>query len=130
MFAAGAAEVVTDPKLMKEALARPGVVIRKARGSEAEHVRALGARPTKKKEEAGSRIKSGMTKEEGGSRIESGMTKNKGPRPSRAAVEKAEAAVSQAKARHREAADKLRAAERALEEARKRFRAAMAAWAE
>ena len=48
LFAAGAAEVVTDPKLTKEPLARPGEVIRKPRGTDAEHVRALGAVKKKK----------------------------------------------------------------------------------
>ncbi len=42
LFAMDAAEEVTDPELMKEALAEPGVVIRKSRGSDAEHVAAAG----------------------------------------------------------------------------------------
>jgi hypothetical protein len=67
LFAQGAAELVTDPTLTKEPLARPGEVVRKPRGSEAELIEALGK--TNKKV-AGSRIprsesragKSGMTK--------------------------------------------------------------------
>jgi len=42
LFAQGLAEVVTDPKLTKKALARPGEVIRMRRGTEAEQLRALG----------------------------------------------------------------------------------------
>jgi len=42
LFAQGLAEVVTDPKLTKKALARPGEVIRTLRGTEAEQLRALG----------------------------------------------------------------------------------------
>jgi len=42
LFAAGLAELVTDAKLTREALARPGEVIRKLRGTEAEQIRALG----------------------------------------------------------------------------------------
>ncbi len=125
LFSAGAAEVVTDPALMKEALARPGEVIRKARGSAAEHVRALGK---VKKKEAGSPIprsgsragKSGMTKKE--------SARPRGPRPSRAGVAKAEQAAERARARQRDAAAKTKAAEQALEGARKRYRAAMAEW--
>src|SRR5215210_6800861 len=83
LFSAGSAELVTDPALTREALARPGEVIRKVRGSQAEHVRALGK---VKKKAAGSRTSSEVTK--------------KKPRPSRAPVEKAEAAVERAKARH------------------------------
>lgn len=40
LFARGAAEVVTDPKLTKAALASPGAVIRVARGTAAEHLAA------------------------------------------------------------------------------------------
>ena len=155
MFAAGAAEVVGDPALMKEALERPGEVVRVLRGSAAEHIEALG---TEKKKEAGSRIprsgsragKSGMTKG-GGSRIKSGMTKSRGPRPGRLGVEKAEAALERAEARQRGALEKLGAEAAALErrrkeleragrgererlmravdKARERYRAAMVEWA-
>jgi hypothetical protein len=116
LFSQGAAELVTDPKLTKEPLARPGEVIRKSRGTGDEHVRALGAVKKPKKK--------------AGSRIRPGVTKKKGRRPSRVPVEKAEAAVELAKARHREAAGKLKAAEQALEAARKRYRSAMADWAD
>ena len=56
IFAQGIAEEVTDPALMEEPLARPGEVIRRARGSAEEHVAAADSqRPGKK--EGGSRIK-------------------------------------------------------------------------
>lgn len=42
LFAMDAAEEVTDPRLMKEALKEPGVVVRKSRGSDAEHMAAAG----------------------------------------------------------------------------------------
>ena len=51
LFARGAAELVTDAKLTKEPLARPGEVIKLARGSAAEHRKAAGSRA----EEAGAR---------------------------------------------------------------------------
>lgn len=41
LFARGVAELVTDPALTREPLASPGKVIRKLRGSEAEHLAAL-----------------------------------------------------------------------------------------
>ncbi|MEO7365144.1 MAG: hypothetical protein ABIW03_02375, partial [Sphingomicrobium sp.] len=110
LFAAGAAEVVSDPELMKEALARPGEVIRKSRGTGAEHVRALGKVAKNRPSPNPSREREGRKK----------------PRPSRAAVEKAEKAVEAAKAEQQEAAVRLRTAEQALEEARRRYRAAMA----
>ncbi|WP_404337737.1 hypothetical protein AB2M62_03150 [Sphingomonas sp. MMS12-HWE2-04] len=41
LFARGAAEIVTDEKLGEEPLAHPGKVIKRLRGSEAEHFAAL-----------------------------------------------------------------------------------------
>ena len=139
LFSQGAAEQVTDPKLTKAPLARPGEVVRVARGSEGEHFKALGQ--TKKAEKPdGSRIKSGTT-----------AGKKRGRRPSSAAVERAEAALARAEARHREALEKLRAEAAAidkkrreierthrgererltseLDEAREKFRSAMEEWA-
>ena len=42
LFAQGIAEAVTDPELMTEALARPGEVIRRARGNVGDHLKAVG----------------------------------------------------------------------------------------
>ncbi len=137
LFAAGVAEVVTDPALTEEPLERPGEVVRRLRGSADEQVAALGA---------------GKAKKEGGSRTKSGMTqKRRGPRPNSAAVEKAEAALERAEARHRAALEKLKAEAQALDQkrreleraqrkererlsqavdhARERYRAAIAEWA-
>jgi len=41
LFARGVAELVTDPKLMAEPLEKPGEVIRRVRGTAAEHIAAL-----------------------------------------------------------------------------------------
>jgi len=107
LFAAGAAEVVTDPELMREPLARPGEVIRKARGTDAEHVRALGKSEKKDRPTPDpSRSREG---------------RKKTPRPSSARVEKAEAAVEDAEARHRAALDGLRAEEQAIEQRRQKL---------
>jgi len=43
LFARGAAELVTDPKLTEEPLASPGEVIKRPRGSAAEHRKAAGS---------------------------------------------------------------------------------------
>ena len=43
LFTRGAAELVTDPKLTKEPLASPGEVIKRPRGSAAEHRKAAGS---------------------------------------------------------------------------------------
>lgn len=44
-FARGVAEEVTDPKLTREPLARPGEVVRKSRGDLASQLKALPPRP-------------------------------------------------------------------------------------
>ena len=141
LFAAGVAEVVTDPALMKEPLARPGEVVRRLRGSADEQIEALGANKKKANRPT-----------PGPSRQREGKKQPKRPRPSRAAVEKAEQALEKAEARHRAALDKLRAEEAALQqrrrdterkqrserealteavdEARAKYRAAMADWAD
>jgi len=74
LFAQGIAEVVSDPRLMKAPLERPGEVIRVARGSADEHLKATGRRLS-------------GTKKEGGSRSQFGTRKAK---PSRGAVDAAE----------------------------------------
>ena len=48
LFAMGAAEQVTDAKLMAEPLARPGTIVKRSRGSAGEHLSAAGKSPAKK----------------------------------------------------------------------------------
>ena len=154
MFAAGAAEAVTDPALMKEPLARPGEVVRRLRGSADEQIAALGKdskkanRPSPRPSPASGR----GGKKSAPSPASGAGGRKKPPRPSRAAVEKAEQALAKAEARHRAALEKLRAEEAALQQrrrgvegkqrserealikavdaAREKYRAAMAEWAE
>lgn len=79
LFARGVAEIVTDPKLVKDALAQPGVVIRKLRGTPAEQIAALPkARP-----------KSGKPKSEAKPKLK--PTASGRPRPSRDRLAKVEA---------------------------------------
>ena len=86
LFAQGIAEQVTDPELTEEPLANPGKVIRKLRGSEAEHVEALGQqRLPKKKREKADRSK----------------PKPRPPKPSRAELDEAEEALEAAEKRQR-----------------------------
>jgi hypothetical protein len=51
LFAQGIAEQVTDEKLIEEPLARPGEVIKRLRGSAAEHLAAADATPRRKAKE-------------------------------------------------------------------------------
>ena len=134
LFAAGAAELVTDPALARPALAKPGEVIRVARGTDAEHVRALGAA------------------KEGKPSPQPSPARGRGrKRPSSSAVDRAEQAIEVVDARLKAALDRLRAEEQALErrrqtlekshrgerkrlelaldQARAKYRAALADWA-
>ena len=85
LFARGAAELVTDAKLTKEPLARPGEVIKLARGSAAEHRKAAGSRD----EEAGGSKTTPQRK----------PAKRKPP-PDRKPLEKAEQALSAARTKY------------------------------
>lgn len=98
VFARGEAELVTDAKLTKEPLASPGKVIKRLRGTAEEQIAALGAdeAPTGRKTAAPAR------------------KKTQKPRPSRAALEKAEAALAAAEASQAEARQELAAREAAL----------------
>ena len=145
LFTQGAAEVVTDPKLTREPLARPGEVVRKARGSEGEHVRALGR--TEKKDRPSSR----PSPASGTGGKEEAEPKKKGRRPSSGAVERAERALALAEEKYRDALAGLKAEAEALDkrrrelerkqrgererlgakldEAKERYRSAMEDWA-
>ena len=137
LFTQGAAELITDPKLTKAPLARPGEVVRVPRGSEGEHFKALAG---------GEKVK-----KEGPSPRPSPARRRGEKRPSSGAVERAEAALAKAEARHRDALERLRAEaaaidkrrreverkyrgererlSKALDEAREKHRAAMEEWA-
>lgn len=138
LFARGVAEIVTDPKLTKEPLANPGAVIRKPRGTAAEHVAALPKTARKPKSKA--------------PEVEAIPSKPR-PRPrppSRTKLTTAEKALAQVEARHQAEEDDLKRRERALaherqqldhrhqrearklrgaaEEARDRYQAALDEW--
>jgi hypothetical protein len=90
LFARGAAEEVTDAALTAEPLARPGEVIMKSRGGLAEQLKALGpGKKAKHTSKVGSR-----------SAPPSPAPKKRAKAPSRAALDKAEAAIEAAISRH------------------------------
>ncbi len=104
LFARGDAEIVTDPKLTKEPLAKPGIVIRKARGSAAEQIAALG------KDGAASAEKAAAAPE---------PAKRTAPRPDRSALDAAEAELQAVTERHAEESRALDARIAALEKERR-----------
>jgi len=102
LFARGMASVVSDPKLMKEPLANPGKVIKRARGSAAQHLAAL---PKTSK----SSVKQGSP----GARLDTQAVKLK-PRPSRRDLDAAEMAVDHAERKYDKADEAIRVREEAL----------------
>jgi uncharacterized sporulation protein YeaH/YhbH (DUF444 family) len=101
IFAQGIAEEVTDPELMEEPLARPGEVIRRARGSAEEHVAAADSqRPGKK--EGGSRIKENRP-----SLRPSPAKRERGKKPSREELDAAEEALEKAERKQRKALGRI-----------------------
>lgn len=116
LFSAGAAELVTDPALTKEPLANPGKVIRKVRGSTEDHVAALGDAPARKAKAAPEpdpepKKRAPVAKPPKPEKIK--------PRPSRARLDDAEAAVASAEDAHEAALADLAAREAALRQERK-----------
>ena len=138
LFARGVAEEVTDPKLAEEPLAHPGTVIRRSRGGLADQLKAL---PPKKK-----RVRAPTA----GPAPRARRPATPKPPPRRDKVEAAEAAIREARRRHeaeaamleaqREAIERKLAAlrvkqgkhtarlERARDEAREAYRAALDKW--
>jgi len=94
LFARGAAELVTDAALCEEPLAHPGKIIKRLRGTEAEHLAALGTTGEPRKKVAAKTAKAGRRKS--------------APRPDRKALDEAE--------------NELAAAEREMEQVARTFR--------
>jgi rubrerythrin len=126
LFAQGLAEQVTDEALMAEALAQPGVVIKKLRGTEAEHFAALGPLPGKRKPKPADETEPAPPPKP--SKTKAPKPKPK-PRPSRDALDAADAALEQAIADQKAAVaaldeqiEALRKERRRLEETHQRER--------
>jgi hypothetical protein len=99
VFSRKEAELVTDPALMTEPLARPGEVVKRLRGTAAEQIAALGeTREAPPKPAAKPSTPAPKPK----------------PRPSRAKVDEAEEALAQAKERQRGELAELKEREAAL----------------
>ncbi len=99
VFARGVAELVTDPALTEEPLARPGEIVKRLRGTAAEQIAALGDVP---EPAAAKRAKAAQTSTRAPRPAKPPPLKPK-PRPSRAALDTVEAALAEAEARQVEA---------------------------
>lgn len=146
LFSSGAAERVDDPELMREPLANPGKVIRKLRGTLAEHMAALPKdAPVPRRKGTPAQPSSKQTADK------TKLTpKQPKPRPDRSSLTRAEEKIADMEAHHRtqraalekrqseldreshklkeNQARELQELEREVESARKRYDRAMQAW--
>ena len=112
VFRRGTAELVTDPDLTKEPLARPGEVVKRLRGTAEEQIAALGeAEPPPRAAAKGAAKVRPKTRSKPPPRPK--------PRPRRDALAAAEAAIEDAEARHGEALKEIAAREAKLARERK-----------
>lgn len=96
LFARGAAEEVDDPELTAEALARPGEVVRRSRGTAAEQLAALPPKAARK------------------AAPEPPARKTREPKPDRTELDAAEAALAAAEAGAKRALEEIAEREAAL----------------
>ena len=89
VFRRGEAEIVTDPELIREPLARPGEIVKRLRGSAAEQLAALGA-------DAAPAPARGKSEAKAVARKAAKPPPKPKPRPSRAALDEAETALAEA----------------------------------
>ncbi|MBO9670241.1 MAG: hypothetical protein J7485_06980 [Sphingobium sp.] len=133
LFARGAADVVTDGQLTKAPLADPGKVIRLPRGTEAQHLQALGrAQPAPRRRTASAKEPKARTATPAAETLETrpppkparkaAAPKPARPRPSRAALDAAERAIREAEARHEAELKDLAERKRALEQEQRALR--------
>ncbi|WP_313394756.1 hypothetical protein [Sphingobium yanoikuyae] len=122
LFARGIAEKVTDPKLMEEPLAQPGVVVKVSRGSAGDHFEIS---ELKRPPHQGSTKSRQARKQKPETKAAAVVPKprKKVPRPSRAKLEAAEKAVDQAEADLKAGMADIQARKRALEDERRTLQA-------
>src|SRR5687767_3153146 len=117
VFARGEAERVTDPDLMAEPLAKPGVVIKKLRGTAEEQLAALPPNKARKRKPSEEKKKAPA---------KAAPRSKPKPRPSRTTLDKAEQAIESAKAKHRAKMEQIREKEAALTRERAKLERAQA----
>lgn len=116
LFARGVAERIDDAALTREPLEKPGVVIRRLRGTTAEQIAALPARKHSGRPGRAaqpSQVEEGQARKVKPDARPVSRPKPK-PRPDRAALDRAEQALAAAKARHERELDALRRREAEL----------------
>ena len=116
LFARGLAERVDDPELMREALDRPGVVIRRLRGSAEQQMASLPKTRGGTKRSATSKTERAEKKQRPrNTRPPVGNTSKIRPRPDRADLIEAERSVRETRKKHAEEKKALEKRKRELE---------------
>jgi hypothetical protein len=116
LFARGMADVVTDPNLTKEPLARPGQVVKRARGTTEQHLAALPKSPKARTARPAATAVPAAKK-----------AKPVKPKPSRRKLDAAEQMLERADDKYRKLADAVRDREEALRRERHELNARRAA---
>lgn len=124
LFARGVAEIVDDPDLTREPLDSPGTVIRRLRGTTAEQIAALPPDRPRPKQDA---PEPAAPKQRAPELAPVKTAPPPKPKPDRAPLEAARAALDAIEARHRHDRDALAAREAALARARRKTERAQAA---
>lgn len=130
LFARGAAEVVTDPALMKEPLDRPGEVIRRLRGTTAEQIAALPPDEPRRRASGATRGESEPAPPKKAARKPVPVRKRQvrpSPPPDRAALDDIERTLADAGLRHRREAKAIADQEAALARRRRKLEKEQAA---
>lgn len=126
LFARGVAEIVTDPALTKEPLARPGEVVRRLRGSADDHFAALPKARAKRAQKAAPAAGEASVRAETPPRVSRAEPAPRPtpppkpkPRPSRAKLDAAEEALDAIDLQHRDELAAMRRREEALAKERR-----------
>ena len=122
LFASGSAERVEDVELMREPLASPGKVIRRLRGTLAEHVAAL-PKTAKGGASKAARALAARPEEAAGEGARPAQPAKPRPLPSRAPVERAEAALAALEQRQADAVAEVARRQAELERTRRALEA-------
>lgn len=121
LFARGVAERVDDPALSEAPLAHPGEVIKVSRGSASDHFKLVGASRARSRKNQPKTIDRPPPVSQP---IASPRKKRPRPRPSRAALDRAESALAGIDEELERALEEISAQERALKEKRQALRTA------
>lgn len=122
LFASGAAERVEDPELTREPLENPGKVIKRIRGTMAEHMAALPKDKPRRRANPASRQRGSDAQPR--RKAKPSQPPKPKPRPNRAPLDRAEADLEEMERRHREELSAVARRQAELDRERRKLEAA------